>query len=185
MNAGITRPRTYVVMGVCGAGKSHIGALLAGHIGAVFDDSDDYHLPANRAKLAAGIPLTDEDRRPWYERLRARIVEVRSQGRAHVVACSALRVSLRDWLRAEDPPDALQFILLQSPRELIEARMRNRPDHFMPPSLIGSQLATLEVTDDLLCVKNEGAPELVLEALLARIEAPGLRQFRSPHSLSL
>lgn len=141
-----------ILVGVCGSGKSLLGPMLARSLSAIFDDADDYHLAENRAKLAAGIALTNEDRRPWYVKLRRRIVEVREQGERHVMACPALNVTLRSWLRGEDAADALLFILLECPRETIEERMMARAGHFMSPSLIGSQFATLELTDDLIRV---------------------------------
>ena len=155
-----------ILMGVCGSGKTHMGTVLAQRLGAVFDDSDDYHLPQNRAKLAAGVALTDEERQPWYATLRGRLQEVRAQGRRHVMACSALTAKLRAWLCGDDPPDSVIFILLESSRETIEARMQARPDHFMPPSLLDSQFAKLEVTEDLLRVRNEGEPQTVTGDIL-------------------
>jgi len=158
-----------ILVGVCGSGKSLLGPLLARSLSAVFDDADDYHLPENRAKLAAGIALTNEDRRPWYAKLRHRILEVREQGYRHVMACPALNGTLRAWLRGDDAADALLFILLECPRETIEARMKSRIGHFMSPSLIGSQFATLELTDDLIRVHNDRDPQFVLADILSRI----------------
>ena len=160
-----------ILVGVCGSGKSLLGPMLARSLSAVFDDADDYHLPENRAKLAAGIALTNEDRRPWYVKLRRRILEVRGQGERHVMACPALNVTLRRWLRGEDAADALLFILLECPRETIEERMKARTAHFMSPSLIGSQFAALELTDDLVRVRNDRDPQLVLADIIACIAA--------------
>ncbi len=160
-----------ILVGVCGSGKSLFGPMVARSLSAVFDDADDYHLPENRAKLAAGIALSNEDRRPWYAKLRRRILEVRAQGDRHVMACPALNATLRNWLRGDDTADALFFILLECPREIIEARMKARSGHFMSPSLIGSQFATLELTDDLLRVRNDRDPQLVLTDIIVRIAA--------------
>ena len=162
-------PPAIILVGVCGSGKSLLGPMLARSLSAVFDDADDYHLPENRAKLAAGIALTNEDRRPWYAKLRRRILEVRGQGERHVMACPALNVTLRSWLRGEDAADALLFILLECPREIIEARMKSRTGHFMSPTLIGSQFATLELTDVLIRVHNDRDPQFVLADILSRI----------------
>jgi len=153
-------------MGVCGAGKSLIGRGLAEAWNAVFDDADDYHLPENRARLAAGIPLSDEDRHPWYAVLRQRIVATRSAGQRHVMACSALHAQLRRWLRGEDAPESLLFILLESPRAVIEQRMAERRGHFMPASLLDSQFATLEITADLHRVSNDRDPQSVIAEIL-------------------
>jgi gluconokinase len=158
-----------MLVGVSGSGKSLLGPMVARSLSAVFDDADDYHLPENRAKLAAGIALTNEDRRPWYVKLRQRILEVRGAGERHVMACPALNVTLRAWLRGDDAADALLFVLLECPRETIEARMKSRSGHFMSPSLVGSQFATLELTDDLIRVRNDRDPQLVLADILSRI----------------
>ncbi len=161
------KPPVVIVMGVCGAGKSLIGRGLSEAWSATFDDADDYHLPENREKLAAGIPLSDEDRRPWYAELRRRIVATRSAGRRHVMACSALHTQLRSWLREDDAPESFLFILLESPREVIAQRMAARHDHFMPASLLDSQLATLEITADLHRVSNHREPQSVIAEIRA------------------
>jgi gluconokinase len=161
---------TVVVMGVCGSGKTHLGLMLAERLHAVFDDADDYHLPQNRGKLAAGEALTDEERKPWYAILRCRLEEVRAQGRRHVLACSALSSTLRAWLCGGDPPGSVIFILLEGSQETIEARMRARQGHFMPPSLLDSQFAKLEVTQDLIRISNESEPETVLENMLSLLK---------------
>jgi carbohydrate kinase (thermoresistant glucokinase family) len=152
--------------------------MLAQRLNAVFDDADDYHLPQNRAKLAAGEALTDEERKPWYALLRRRIEEVRSQERRHVLACSALTAALRAWLCGDDPPGSVIFILLEGAPETIDARMRAR-SHFMPPSLLGSQFAKLEVTQNLLRVSNETEPEAALENMLTLLD-PMLVQYSTP-----
>ena len=84
-------PKTVVVMGVCGCGKTEVGRAVAVLMGGVFEDADGFHTEAAKAKMGAGTPLTDEDRWPWLERLRARIEEVRAEGKVYVLACSALR----------------------------------------------------------------------------------------------
>lgn len=135
--AGSGGPRI-VVMGVSGSGKSSVGAAFAAALDLPFSDADDLHPPANVAKMAAGTPLTDEDRWPWLDDVGTRLAE----GRGHVVACSALREAYRDRLRAA-VPDAW-FLLLDPSRETLVERMRGRAGHFMPVSLLDSQLATLE-----------------------------------------
>jgi len=159
----------YILMGVCGAGKSLIGPMLAARLGAAFEDADDHHLSRNRAKLAAGIPLTDEDRRPWYAVLRQRIVETRAEGKKLVLACSALHSGLRAWLRGDDDQDLIRFILLECSRDTIAARMTARAGHFMPASLLDSQLATLEITPDLHRIANDGEPQAVVQSILQLI----------------
>lgn len=135
-----SRTRLVVVMGVTGAGKSHIGRTLAARLSLAYRDGDDFHSEANIAKMARGIPLSDADRDPWLQTIGAWLHEHRELGA--VVSCSALRRSYRDRLRAIEP--RLTFLYLAAERALIEARLAVRPDHFMPSSLIDSQLSTLE-----------------------------------------
>lgn len=130
--------RPVVVMGVSGSGKSTVGAALADALGLRFVDGDALHPAANVAKMAAGIPLDDADRVPWLDAI-GRLLAV---GPA-VVACSALKREYRDRLRAAAP--TLQLVFLNGSRTLLASRMAARPGHFMPTSLLDSQLATLEV----------------------------------------
>ena len=146
MAAGSTSPRAtmVVVMGVSGSGKSTFGAALAEALGARFLDADDLHPPANRQKMAAGIALDDDDRRPWLEAVAAWMAERIRTGQPGVVACSALRRRYRDRLRAAGV--GVRFVYLAVPREELDARMRARV-HFMPVTLLASQLAALEPPD--------------------------------------
>ncbi len=138
MNARPKAPRV-VVMGVSGCGKSTVGELLAQQLGVPFVDGDALHPAANVAKMSAGIPLTDEDRWPWLEAVGAAIA---AEPGGAVMACSALRRVYRDVIRRAAPGTV--FVHLHGSRELLAARMAARPGHFMPPSLLDSQLATLE-----------------------------------------
>ena len=140
MNAGTPAVR-WVVMGVSGCGKSAVGSLLASALGVPYVEGDELHPPENVAKMAAGIPLDDADRAGWLAALRQRIATARAHGSGLVVSCSALKRSYRDLLRDGDP--ALRFAHLDGPRELLERRMQ-RPGHFMPASLLDSQLRTLQ-----------------------------------------
>lgn len=127
-----------VVMGPSGCGKSTVGSALAESLGARFVDGDDLHPAANVEKMSAGIPLDDEDREPWL-----RTVGETLQGEERiVVACSALRRAYRDAIRTV-APDAF-FAELVVDRDLLAERLTSRPDHFMPASLLDSQLQTLE-----------------------------------------
>lgn len=128
-----------VVMGVAGCGKSTVGAALAEHFGADFLDGDSLHPQSNIDKMASGTPLNDEDRAPWLAEIGRRFPASDS---ALVIACSALKRSYRDIIRSADP--SVVFVHLHGTRELLNARMNARPGHFMPASLLDSQLSTLE-----------------------------------------
>ncbi len=132
-----------VVMGVSGTGKSTVGQRVAAMLGTALVEGDERHPPANIAKMSAGTPLTDEDRRPWLETLAGVLAEHRSAGRSTVLTCSALRRVYRDVLRGDAPPEATTFIHLHAPVDVLRARMETR-EHFMPASLLQSQLDTLE-----------------------------------------
>jgi gluconokinase len=131
-----------VVMGVSGSGKSTLGAVLAERLKCEMAEADTFHSPANVAKMAAGIPLNDEDRAPWLRSLAAWITQREHAGRSAVVTCSALKHAYRDVLREASP--RLVFLHLTGPRELIADRMQHRPGHYMPVSLLDSQFSTLE-----------------------------------------
>lgn len=133
----------YVMMGVCGSGKSLIGAELARALGVEFVEGDDLHPPENVKRMAAGIPLTDDDRHGWLMAIAARLREAHRAGVGLVVACSALKRRYRDLLRSAGDAD-VRFVYLAGNRALIEERMANRRGHFMPPSLLDSQFSILE-----------------------------------------
>ncbi|TKG70918.1 gluconokinase [Prauserella endophytica] len=132
-----------VVMGVSGCGKTTVGRLLAEELRAGFVDADDLHSDEARAKMAAGVPLTDADREPWLARVASRVAANAARGRRLVVACSALRRRYRDALRA-GAGVPLEFVHLHGDASLIASRMADREGHFMPADLLPSQLATLE-----------------------------------------
>jgi gluconokinase len=132
----------WVVMGVCGSGKSEVGRRVADALGARFIEGDNHHSPANVAKMAAGMPLDDADRAAWLQRLRHEIATARELGDSLVVSCSALKRRYRDLLRDGDP--ALRFAHLHGERGLIAQRLAARKDHYMPPALLDSQLQALE-----------------------------------------
>jgi gluconokinase len=129
-----------VVMGVSGCGKSTLAQALGARLGWRFVEGDTLHPPANIAKMAAGIPLDDTDRRPFLEAVAQAIVAARGAG--IVVSCSALKRSYRDLIRAR--AGEVTFVLPDMPRALLAARLAQREDHFMPASLLDSQLAALE-----------------------------------------
>lgn len=131
-----------VVMGVSGSGKSTIAAAVASRAGALFLDADDFHPASNTAKMAAGTPLTDEDRWPWLAAVGDEIARRTASGGTVVVACSALKRAYRRVLR-ERGGDVC-FALLDGSPELLAERIGARADHFMPATLLGSQLVALE-----------------------------------------
>lgn len=161
--------RLLVVMGVSGAGKSTVGRLLADRLGLPFRDADDFHPPRNIAKMRRGEPLGDDDRLPWLEAIGAHLAAHRARGA--VVTCSALKRAYRDRLRAAAP--GLRFLHLHGERALIAARQAARQGHFMPPSLVASQFATLEDTAgeaDVIGLDVAAAPEDIVAAALAALE---------------
>lgn len=135
-----------VVMGVSGAGKSTIGAALARELGWRFIDADDHHPPANVAKMAAGVPLTDSDRAPWLDAIN---LLLRNEKQA-VLACSALKQSYRDRLTAGVP--GAVFVYLKGEFELISGRLAGRRHRYMPASLLKSQFETLEPPEKSIAV---------------------------------
>jgi gluconokinase len=167
-SAGVKRG-LYVVMGVAGSGKSTIGAALARALGVDFVEGDEYHPAENVERMARGIPLTDDDRAGWLRALAMRLREAKAAGTGLVMTCSALKRSYRDVLRAA--AGELRFIYLRGPRAVIAERLGGRSGHFMPPSLLDSQLATLEEPSPdegaWVCDIREPARDLVA-ALVAR-----------------
>ncbi len=132
----------FVVMGITGSGKSTVGEMLARKLGVDFVEGDDYHSRENVERMASGIPLTDQDRADWLRSLANRLRGARHAKRGLVLTCSALKRSYRDVLRSAVPE--VQFVFLRGSRSLIAERLAARRGHFMPPSLLESQLATLE-----------------------------------------
>ncbi|QMU77102.1 gluconokinase [Streptacidiphilus sp. PB12-B1b] len=135
-------PLCVVVLGVSGVGKSTVARLLAERLGLPFADADDLHPAPNIAKMSAGVPLDDEDRRPWLAAVGGWLAERRADGTGGVIACSALRRRYRDALRAACP--GAYMLLLTGDRVLLAERIGRRTGHFMPPALLDSQLAALE-----------------------------------------
>jgi len=133
----------YVIMGVSGSGKSLIGAQLARALDIEFVEGDGLHPPDNVNRMAAGTPLTDDDRRGWLLAIAARLREARRAGAGLVVSCSALKRSYRDLLRSVGAAD-VRFVCLAGSRALLAERMAQRRGHFMPLTLLDSQLAILE-----------------------------------------
>lgn len=158
-----------VLMGVSGSGKTTIGTLLAGRTGTVFADADDYHPPANKEKMRAGIPLNDDDRQPWLEILNGLLRGWSQAGEGGVLACSALKQKYRDTLASGIPAASITFVWLDGDKELLSERMAQRHHEYMNPKLLDSQIATLEPPSDALHVMNDRTPEQVVEKILRHV----------------
>jgi gluconokinase len=160
-----------VVMGVSGCGKTTIAEMLAERRGWSVIEGDRFHPRANVEKMAAGIPLTDEDRWPWLRAIAAEIDARRTRGESSVVASSALKRAYRDILIG-DRPDVV-LVYLQGSQQLIAARLKARKGHFMPPSLLDSQFATLEepgADEHPIVLSIEPRPEAIVDELERRLD---------------
>ena len=163
----VTACRHILVMGVSGSGKTTIAHALARRLGFEMIEGDDLHPPANVEKMRAGIPLTDEDRRPWLEDLAAVLADRHSRRQGTVLACSALKRAYRDILRSAIPPEEAFVIELAADPDTIRHRMATRIGHFMPTALLDSQLATLEPleADERGVIVDAGSPPSAVVAM--------------------
>src|SRR4051794_3541044 len=158
-------------MGVSGSGKTTVGAALAHFLGWQFQEGDALHPPENVAKMRAGIPLDDEDRAPWLRAVAARIDEWRERGEAGGITCSALKRRYRDVIigdRSGGDSTGGRLGYLRAPPALIAQRLGARPGHFMPASLLASQLATLEPPgpdENALIVSMDAPVETIVEQI--------------------
>ena len=163
-------PTAVVVMGVSGSGKTTIAELLAERLGWEFTEGDSHHPPANVEKMRAGIPLDDDDRAPWLDRLAGWIAEREDAGRSVVLTCSALKRRYRDRLREGN--DSVWFVHVDVPEDELARRMAARTGHYMPASLLESQLAALErlgADEPGVTVSGTGDPSAVTDAVLAAL----------------
>jgi len=157
-----------IVAGVSGSGKTTVGALLAGRLGWLFADGDDFHPAASVEKMRAGIPLTDEDRWPWLRAIAAWMDERITRREPSVVACSALKRSYRDLLLGGRPQARMVFLALD--REVLHRRLAARLGHFFPDQLLGSQFDALEPPqpdERVLCVVPADDPAGTADAIMA------------------
>jgi gluconokinase len=164
-----------VLMGVSGSGKTTIGELLAQRTDSQFADADDFHSAKNKAKMAAGTPLTDEDRQPWLTTLHDLMRGWVSEGVQGILACSALRSQYRQTLAAGLAPGMVQWVLLDGSKELIAQRLASRHHEYMNPGLLDSQMRTLEPPDDGIRVLNDRPSAEVVEEIVARIALEALQ----------
>ncbi len=160
-----------VIMGVSGSGKTSVGRRLAESLGWPFIEGDDFHPPENVAKMAAGVPLDDNDRWPWLDRLAEEISAIAARGDNAVLACSALKQAYRDRLVSKAPPGAVRFVHLTGTYEQIAERMAKRKHRYMPASLLASQFAALEPPADAIVI---GMEECVGDRVAAIRDAVGV-----------
>jgi gluconokinase len=155
-----------IVMGVTGSGKTSVGRLLAQQLGWEFADADDFHPSANVEKISHGIPLTDEDRAPWLERLRIQIANWIVNGQNAVLACSALKRTYRQELSVG--PE-VRFVYLKGSPELIAQRLRLRREHFADEKILASQFADLEEPEAAVTVDISQTPEMIVAQIRERL----------------
>ncbi|MGS0895176.1 gluconokinase [Burkholderia stagnalis] len=159
-----------IAMGVSGAGKSLIGEMLAERLACSYTDGDAFHSAANKEKMHHGIPLTDDDRWPWLRSIRAAIEEKQRAGETAVFTCSSLKRSYRDVLRGNDAD--VRFVYLQGSFDVLRERLKTRTGHFFDPSLLTSQLETLEEPgpDEAIVVSIELTPEQIVDQVMSKID---------------
>jgi carbohydrate kinase (thermoresistant glucokinase family) len=170
-----------VVAGVSGSGKSTVGSLLASRLGWPFTDADALHPAASIAKMAAGHPLTDADRRPWLAAVAARMDAYAAAGESAVLACSALRRSYRDELLAGRP--GARMVFLEVSRETLETRLRARHGHFFPAVLLDSQFAALEPPqpeEHVLVLEASLPPDQAVDEIIRRLDLRPPQEKMSP-----
>ncbi len=148
-----------VIMGVSGAGKTTVGRLLAKELGWTFYDADDFHSAANKDKMSRGVALTDEDRADWLMSLRKLLNRSIKENQSIVLACSALKQEYRNILRVNDE---IRFVYLQGNYQQIQARMKERSDHYMKPDMLASQFAILDEPNDTLKADISKTPKEIV-----------------------
>jgi gluconokinase len=161
-----------VIMGVSGSGKSTVGKILANELGWTFIEGDDFHPPANVEKMRHGIPLDDNDRRPWLEAISHRLEVACKHGENVVLACSALKHAYQQYL-AHFAPEAVRYVYLSGLEELIRRRLAQRTGHFMNPSLLHSQFETLEPPEGAIQMDIASSPQALATAIRLELGLAG------------
>lgn len=158
-------------MGPAGSGKTTVGKLLASQLSWEFADGDDFHPPANVAKMSRGIPLTDEDRLPWLESIRDAMQHWLAQGRNVVLACSALKRSYREMLGIGSNAKDKKLVYLKGTYDLLLQRLHSRAGHYMKEQMLASQLADLEEPTDAITIDVSKSPEQIVSEIRKHLEA--------------
>lgn len=156
-----------IVMGVSGSGKTSVGRQLADELNCSFYEGDNLHPDSNVAKMAQGIPLDDMDRWPWLQKIRALITDLHQNDQTAVISCSALKQSYRDYLQSPQKP--VQFIYLKVDFPVLQQRLNQRSDHFMPDSLLDSQLAALEEPSTALWINANRSLNQITDDIHSRL----------------
>jgi gluconokinase len=156
-----------LIMGVSGSGKTTIGQMLAVQLNWQFQDADDLHSPANIEKMHQGIPLTDADRRPWLQSLRALIDRSLDMNTNLILACSALKAEYRQDL--DIGADLVKFVYLKGSIELIQQRLQQRKGHFMNPDLLKSQFADLQEPDKAIVIEIDRSPAEIVHQIATEL----------------
>jgi gluconokinase len=156
-----------IIMGVSGSGKTTVGRAVAARLGCGFSDADDFHSAANKAKMAAGIPLDDADREPWLGALREAMDAWQRSSTDYVLACSALKNRYRELLGASDPDR--KFVYLKGSYELLRSRLEGRTGHFFDPELLRSQFDALEEPADAIVIDAAQSVDAQVEEIIASV----------------
>jgi gluconokinase len=160
-------PHAIILMGVAGSGKTAVGSRVAKRLGWLFLDADDFHPPANVEKMKRGIPLDDNDRAPWLERMHSELRRQIDEGQSVLLACSALKDSYRQTLR-DHLPEA-RFVFLDVDRSTLLERLQKRQAHFFPKELLDSQLATLQRPHDAFVVDANRPIDEVVDSIVEAV----------------
>jgi carbohydrate kinase (thermoresistant glucokinase family) len=159
--------RIIYIMGVSGCGKTTVGELLSQKMGIPFFDADDFHTAANKEKMNAGVPLTDDNRKGWLQKINA-LALVHAELKGAVIACSALKDKYRSVL--QNGIDNTKWIFLQGTYKMIYERIKKREGHFMPADLLKSQFESLETPVNALTISVEKKPEEIVDLILQQLK---------------
>jgi len=149
-------------MGVAGVGKTTVGRLLAAELGWTFIDADEFHPASNVEKMRRGDALTDDDRTPWFEKLRDLVRALLEERKSAVMACSALKSAYRNYLLVDDQ---VRLVYLRGDYSVVEDRLKERKGHYMNPSLLESQFATLEEPERAITIDVAASPEVIVQRI--------------------